>query len=171
MRHHAAVSFVALGLAGIVTGCAASTAELKRAHDAHYHGPAVQLYMAAARAVDHKHYPLDVADPDHGTLTTATKVYSETGTMDAPGAGGIYDSTGKRYSLSFQVRVVAAGEHDEYAIDVEPTMKLLVAGRPNADALALDDPSLPGWLHGRVDELTVEIHDELADYEIPAAPR
>jgi hypothetical protein len=162
MRHVLVVPL----LASMVTGCAASALEIKRAHEAHYRGPAIQLYMGAARAVDHKHYALDASDPDHGELYTLIKVFSETGDLESAGSDNVIMVSGKSISLSFHVRVVSAGDHDEYAIAVEPMIKRIVAGRPNLDDLTIDDPSLPGWVHGRLDELEVEIHDELSDYEV-----
>jgi hypothetical protein len=162
MRHFLAVAL----LASVLAGCGASALEIKRAHEARYHGPAIQLFMGAARAVDHKHYALDASDPDHGELYTLIKVFSETGDLESAGAGNVIQTSDKSIALAFHVRVVTAGAHDAYAIAVDPVIRRFVAGRPNADDVSIDDPSLPGWVHGRVDELEVEINDELSDFQI-----
>jgi hypothetical protein len=62
------------------------------------------------------------------------------------------------------VKLVPDG--DNWQVAIEPVMMRYFAGRPNPDQLAPDDPSLPGWAPGKVEQLHHAIHEALASYEI-----
>ena len=44
------------------------------------------------------------------------------------------------------------------------------AGSPQPEPLSEDDPSVPGWAHGKVDSLAFDIHDALKEFEVKSVP-
>jgi hypothetical protein len=54
-------------------------------------------------------------------------------------------------------------------VAVTPTILRYHQGRPNPDKLASDDPSLPGWVTGRVDQLQLDVHEALRTHEVETA--
>jgi len=41
------------------------------------------------------------------------------------------------------------------------------AGDPNTGDVVTLTKGVPGWVHGRFDELPISLHEQLADFEIP----
>ncbi|HET9989899.1 MAG TPA: hypothetical protein VFQ65_15320, partial [Kofleriaceae bacterium] len=41
---------------------------------------------------------------------------------------------------------------------------------PKPEPVAAEDPSVPGWATGKVDELSMDIHSALAQYEVKSVP-
>ena len=150
-------------------GCPPSAAQIKTARDAHYRGPPESLLQGAEEAATEQHYKIRESNPDAGAFITLDKVWSPEGETESTGAGDAIQVRDKSIIIAFVVRVVAAG-HDQFAIQIEPKIRRMYASRPNLDDLEPDDPSLPGWVGGKTDELTVAIHDKLAAFAAPAAP-
>lgn len=65
--------------------------------------------------------------------------------------------------LRMIVRLVPSG--DDWAVAIEPVMMRDCPGRPNPDHRKPDDPSLPGWTGGRVEQPYSACHRTLARYQ------
>jgi len=159
-----------LALVLAAAGCPPGAAQIKAARDAHYRGPPEALFQGAEAAAIAKYYKLGETDSAQEAFMTQPKVWGPNGENLTTGAGDAFEVHDNSIVIEYEVRVVAAG-HDRYAISIEPHIRRLRAGRPNLDDLKPDDPSLPGWVQGKTDDLTVAIHDNLAAYAVPAPPR
>jgi len=140
------------------------SAAVKRAHDARYQGDPTALLEAAAEATKAQHYLIDELDRDGGAFTTVDKVWSAEGETESVGNGDAIQVHNKSIFLAYVVRLVPADPG--YQIEIEPHIRRYVADHPNLDDVKLDDPTLPGWVPVKIDELSVGIHDALATYEI-----
>jgi hypothetical protein len=156
-------------LVAATAGCPPGAAEIKTAREAHYRGPPEALFRGAESAATEQHYKIGEDNPDSGAFITLDKVWGPEGETESTGAGDAIQVRNKSIIIAFVVQVVPAG-HDQFAIHIEPKIRRLYSNRPNLDDLEPDDPSLPGWVQGKTDQLTVAIHDALAAYAVPAPP-
>lgn len=159
-----AVALVALAVAA----CGASRAEVEVARTAHYRGDRLALFAAARRATADK-YQIAESDEVGLRIATAGRWYTPDGLGASERNGDMRDVPDRSVHLALIVRLVPRG--DDFAVAVDPVMLRYFSGRPNPDRLAPDDPSVPGWAHGRVDQLYSAIHRALAGYQVAEAPR
>ena len=148
-----------------LAACGPNAAELYKARHAHYHGPPGELLDGAAAAVESEHYTIAGKDPQTGELTTKMKLWAENGDLETPGPGGYTHVQARNIGMVFRVRVTSVGDN-AYELAIDTHIERVFADRPNPDVLDPGDPSLPGWVHGRIDDLGVAIHDQLAAYEV-----
>ncbi|HEY1551966.1 MAG TPA: hypothetical protein VGG28_29270, partial [Kofleriaceae bacterium] len=59
---------------------------------------------------------------------------------------------------------------DQFTIQVRPRTWQYIAGSPQMRELELGDPSLPPWVLGRADHLSLAIYDRTKSFQV-AAPR
>jgi hypothetical protein len=162
------VSAVVLLLAASLAGaCGPSAAQLARARNARYQGDPAAMLQAVQGAVA-AHYKIEGVDPNEHQLVTENKIFSEDGAVENAGSGGAVQMSDRSIVLQYVVSLVAAD--DAFAIQIEPHIQRAYTDRSNTDELEPDDPSVPGWVHGRTDELSAAIHDGLASYEVKAPP-
>ena len=157
-----------LTLTLVAAACGPNPAQIARARDAHYQGDPAALFQAAEQAATGEHYKIDNDDADQHAFVTANRMYGPEGDLESQGAGGFTQMRDRSIVLQFTVRIVPA-DH-AFAVEVVRHIQRAFVDRPNPDELAVDDPSVPGWVHGRTDELAVAIHDALAAYEVKAPP-
>ena len=74
-------------------------------------------------------------------------------------------------SLRIALVVTMQADGETYLINVKPLMIRYIAGSPKPEAVAAEDPSVPGWASGKVDELAMDIHGALAQYEVKGVPQ
>ena len=162
-----------MGLVGVtvmlVLGCAGpSAAQVKTAKLAEYNAQTNQL-LDISMQVAQRSYKVDpnTVDPQ-GTFKTLRQWYSSEGmrrgTTNEGNGDYLVNAQGGDIELAMEVRVVSQpGGHAQIA--VVPHTKQLVAGSPQPRDLAPDDPNLPGWVKGRVDQLAVDIYNAAKQYE------
>lgn len=150
-------------------GCAGpSAAQVRTAKLAEYNAQTNQL-LDVAMQVAQKRYKVDPGTVDpQGTFSTYPQWYSaegmRRGTANEGNGDYIVNAMGGDIELSLEVRIVA-GPGGGTQIAVVPHAMQLVAGSPQPRPLAPDDPNLPGWVKGRVDQLAVDIYDAAKPYE------
>lgn len=83
----------------------------------------------------------------------------------SPGAGGYVAMNDRTIMLSMLVEIVPT-EQGHFAVSVTPQTFQVRAGSPKPRELAPDDPSLPGWVSGRVDSLSVAIHEAAKQHAV-----
>ncbi|MEJ7598576.1 MAG: hypothetical protein WKG01_11765 [Kofleriaceae bacterium] len=147
----------------VVVACGPSGKDMAGAKTAHYRGDQLVLFAAARSATEAK-YKLATSDETTLRVVTEGRWYSPEGlgltaTMD--NLGNVPDRS-IFLSLALQLMAADAG----FVIAVSPTILRYHEGRPNPDKLASDDPSLPGWVTGRVDQLQLAVHEALRSYEV-----
>ena len=150
--------------------CAPSAAEVRTAHEAHYRGPPANLLKGAALVLEAQRYRIKQVNRDTMALATNDRVWDAEGGVESAGANGVVWMSDNSIAISYVVRVmpVAPGQ---FTIVIKPRIGRNPPGSPLAEDLRPDDPSLPGWVRGKIDHLAVAIHDELAAYVVPAPPR
>lgn len=97
-------------------------------------------------------------------LATAPQWYSPEGGRQSAGAGDYVQVVDRSVQLMMIVRLVEQG--DRYMVTVTPKTFQHLSGSPQPRELEPDDPSLPGWVHGRVDSLHLDLHKALQKYAV-----
>ena len=69
-------------------------------------------------------------------------------------------------SLNIALVVTLVPDGDAYVVQVKPLMMRYHAGPPKPEPIGENDPSVPGWATGKVDQLALSIHDALKPYEV-----
>lgn len=150
-------------------GCAGpSAAQIRTAKLAQYNAETDQL-LDIAMQVAQRSYKLEPGTIEFkGTFSTVPQWYSaegmRRGTSNEGNGDYVVNAMGGDIRLSLEVRVVA-GPAGTSQIAVIPHTNQLVAGSPQPRSLAPDDPNLPGWVKGRVDQLSVDIYEAAKQFE------
>lgn len=146
------VLFAALAFSA---ACGPSAAEIKTAQTATYKTQAADLYQAA----------LDVASADYKigeqrppeAFATVPQWYSREGGRQSAGAGDYVQIEGGSVRLTIIVEVVEV-EEGKYAVKVTHQTFEHLSGSPQPRELEADDPNLPPWVTGRVENLQLAIY-------------
>ena len=86
------------------------------------------------------------------------------GTANEGNGDYVVNARGGDIQLSIEV-VVVAGPAGRAQVAVVSHTHQLVAGSPQPRELGPDDPNLPGWVKGRVDQLAVDVYNAAKQYE------
>jgi hypothetical protein len=168
-------TIVSLAVVGLVA-CGPSSNEVKTSKEAHYNGDKLVLFQAARTATEAK-YKLAKVDETTLGLQTVGRWYNPEGQIASERGDDMRDVPDKSINITLVVTLLPDGE--SWVVAVKPVMMRYFQGRPNPDKLEPNDPSVPGWATGKVDNLSVEIHEALKQYEVksvagamppPAAP-
>lgn len=164
--------FATVGVLGVVvaaaaTGCAAGGHAVGAARAARYHGDRLAMFAALRSAVAAK-YPLASSDETALRIETRARWYSPEGLgTTAEPSHDLRDMPDRSIHMKLMVALVPHGPDSAlWMVSIEPTMMRYFTGRPNPDRLTLDDPSVPGWAIGKVDQLHAAIHEALQPYEV-----
>lgn len=130
--------------------------EVLKAKSAQYSSQPATLYDIAFQ-VAQQDYKIGATDPASGMFETKPQMYSPEGGRQSAGAGDMVQYTDRSILLSLVVEIVKTERG--HAVVVTPRSFQMVAGSPQPRELKPDDPSLPGWVTGRVDALAVAIYD------------
>jgi hypothetical protein len=178
----------ALPLLFFLTACGASASSLREAREASYDAPFATVWNVVVDEI-HKKYPVVVIeDPTTGNLLTNWKLVQRldlNGAQEVPGmtgtaqeqkqqqeqtqaqrnAGGI-QSRCPQASLVFRVKVRIKGppwriDLDGEAAECQPDLAVLTPFRHG-------QPDEPQWVPGRIESLTLDIHERLKQYAIKA---
>lgn len=159
------VGFVVLLVFALVA-CGPSSAQLHTARHARYRISAAEAFQAAVATVDASEFALQVADPIAARASTVTRWYQPSGkftrTYEGQGAPLAYS-----FSLTIEVAVVPDG--DAVRVELVPVVFQAKAGLA-LRRLPPDDPEMPHWVGGKVDNLYLALHERLRA-NVVAAPR
>jgi len=161
------IAGIALIVVALAAGCAAGNQAVRSAKAARYRGNPQMIFAALRTAVEAK-YQLAVADETALRIETTDRWYTPEGLAASERGDDIRDVPDRSIHLRLIVRLVPDGEL--WSVSIEPVMQRYFAGRPNPDRLTPDDPSVPGWATGKVDQMHAAIHDALATYESERHP-
>ena len=158
-----------------VAACGPSSKEVAGARTARYKGDKLTLFHAARSATEAK-YKLAKSDETTLGFQTITRIYDPNGlaagernseqTTDKTG----YNSTYPDNSLFIALIVTMLPDGDAWIVQVKPMIERYHAGSPKTEPLPEGDISLPGWVQGKVDQLALDIHEALAQYEVKTVP-
>jgi hypothetical protein len=155
-------------LIAAIAACGPSATEVKTAKTATYHADIQQVLQLAMEAAKETYKIADTNDGEHAFITEA-RFYSAEGDLESPGAGGFVSMTPGSVQVAFIVQVVPSENQGDVGVVVIPKTFQQVPGSPKPRELAPDDPALPGWVHGRVDSLSMAIYERCKGL-INAAP-
>jgi hypothetical protein len=145
-----------------------SAQQVRTAKLAEYNAETGQL-LDLALQVAQKSYKVDpnTIDPK-GQFATYPQWYSSEGmrrgTANEGNGDYLVNSADGDIRLSLRVTVVA-GPAGKSQIAIVPQTLQMVAGSPQPRELAPDDPNMPGWVKGRVDQLAVDVYNAAKPYE------
>ncbi len=160
-----ACSVLALGLAALAA-CGPSGKQVASAKQARYQGDRLQIFAAMKQAVETK-YKIDKSDEAALGLQTEVRWYNPEGQAVASPMGDARDVPDQSLGIALVVELLPEG--DRHVVSVKPLILRYHKGRPNPDVLEANDPSLPGWVHGKGDNLQVEIYEALKQYAVDGA--
>ncbi|CAN5880628.1 hypothetical protein BH11MYX2_BH11MYX2_27800 [soil metagenome] len=171
------IAFV-LGLAAAsLTACGASGAEIKTARTAQYQlqpKQALDVAMQVAQ-IDYKVLGTSI-DLNTNSFKTEPQWYTAEGgriSATTDGQRDYVNAHGGDVQVWMVVQVRPVTDNTIY-IEVHPKTLQLV-GQPSDPSpkpreLTEDDPNLPPWIHGRVDELSVKLYENLKQYAVQGPP-
>lgn len=140
-----------------LAACGPSSAEIKTAKTTTYQMSGHDLLQVAEQAAQEEYKIGDVNEAEL-TFITQPRYYGPEGDLESPGAGGFVQMQDHSVQLSFIVQVTELAGGDS-AVSVTPKTFQVLSFSPKPRELAPDDPNLPGWVHGRVDQLAMEIYE------------
>jgi len=74
-------------------------------------------------------------------------------------------------SVHIALVVTMLPDGSNWVVKVTPILERWNTGIPKPEPLKEGDASLPGWVQGKVDELAMAIHSQLAKYEVKSVPQ
>ena len=155
-------------LAIAAVACGASSKEVAGAKSARYKGDKLALFAEVKAATEAK-YKVTKSDETSLGLQTEARWYSTEGLGVTPRAeGDMRDVPDKSINIALVVTMLPDG--DAWLVKVTPVMSRYNQGIPKPEPLKENDASLPGWVSGKVDELALAIHNQLAKYEVKTVP-
>jgi hypothetical protein len=162
------VSQVLLAAIALVA-CGPSSKEVAGAKTARYQGDKLQLFAAAKGAVE-AHHKLMKSDETSLGMQTQPRWFSPEGLAQTPRGEGedVRDLPDKSIKISLVVTLLPDG--DAWVVKVAPVMARYNRGIPKPEPLKENDPSLPGWVSGQVDNVAMDIHSAMSKYEVKKVP-
>lgn len=133
------------------------------AKSARYQGDKLQLFAAVKATVESK-YQLSKSDETTLGMQTQPRWYSPEGLTTSATVDDPRDLPDKSIRMALVVTMLPDG--DKWIVKVSPLMQRKNSGMPKPDDLKPEDPSVPGWATGKVDQLALDIHKALAQYEV-----
>jgi len=156
---------VMLVVIALAAACGASSAEIKTAKTAQYNAPSETLYQIALQTAS-EDYKIGDTNPSEGTFMTIEQWYSPEGGRQSSGAGDFVQLDDRSILLLLIVEIDGM-DMGKKAIVVTPKVFQHLSGSPKPRELSPDDPNVPGWVHGRVDDLALAIYNAAKQYASP----
>jgi hypothetical protein len=156
-----------LALSLFLAACGPSSSQVKTAKTASYRTDADTMFKTVVQVVGQK-YKVINADRVTGMLRTEDRWYEKDGTYEDKKANdGVMAEDG---SIVMYYLVKLAGGPTEYKVEVIPYVAQVRIGYAMPVKLEPDDLQMPGWVHGKTDDLYVSIYEALKPYAVaPAA--
>ena len=158
---------VALVSSVVAVSCGPSATQVKTAREARYKGDPATLYAAVSAATERRH-KLAASDEAALVLRTEGRWYTPEGQVDTAPGNNLARLQQNSINFSVLVRLVK-GDTDSYTVSIEPIALRMSGPSSRPEPLDMKDPSVPGWVHGKVDALQLDIHERLKPYAVAGA--
>jgi hypothetical protein len=161
----ALMSLLVLGVAA----CGPSAKEIRYAETTVYTAAPNQILDVAVQVAQRTYQVADI-DPMKHAFVTEGQWYSPEGARRGTtneGNGDYVNARGGDVKLTLEVKVLDMERTGTVAVNVVPHTFQLVAGSPQPRELKPDDPNLPPWIHGRVDQLWLDIYNASKQFANP----
>lgn len=157
-------------IVAIAAACGPSSAEVKTAKTTTYNASPEVILKAAMEGAGDEHYKVGEIDQENTRFATVPKYFTREGGERTAGAGNWIQLGDRAVSVSFIVTV--SGTPPMVAVDVTPKTFQILEGSPQPRELTPDDPNLPGFVTGRVEQLALAIYQRAKPYALapPGAP-
>ena len=160
------VAVVAL-LALAVPSCGPSNQELKQAKEATYNISGQEMFDIAMQ-VTQRSFKIELVGDSKDWFSTKPKWYTSEGASETGGAGEFTIAHDGSINCQLKVAIVSDGTHSRVIVKA-------IAGRYKAGMSALEtfndeDPSKPGWVNGKADQLMFDIWQAAKKYQTTTAP-
>jgi hypothetical protein len=120
------------------------------------------------RAATESRHKLAASDDAALVLRTEGRWYTPEGQVDTAPGGNLARLQQNSINFSVLVRLVK-GDTDSYTVSIEPIVLRMSGPSSQPEPLDMRDPSVPGWVHGKVDALQLDIHERLKAYAVSGA--
>jgi hypothetical protein len=151
----------------VLAACGASSAQIGAAKAAKYAAPPPTIFELAKEAAAES-YKIAEVDAATNRFVTELQFYNKEGGRQSAGAEGFVNLSAGSIGLELLVEVVPVeGLTERVAVVITPRVLEVVSFSPKPRTLAPDDPSMPGWVHGRVDALAAAIYERAKQYDSP----
>jgi hypothetical protein len=158
----------ALALAALVA-CGPSSKEVAGAKSARYQGDKLQLFAEVKAATESK-YKISKSDETSLGMQTEPRWFTNEGLgVTMRDNNDMTEVPDKSINIALVVTMLPDGSN--WVVKVTPIMARYNQGIPKPEQVKEGDPSLPGWVQGKVDELALDIHKRLAKYEVKGVPQ
>jgi hypothetical protein len=147
---------LAAAAAAVVAACGPSSTQLKQAREARYEGSRDDLFMAVVQAVEQDH-EIDKLDHERGALLTKGRWHEPDGTFED--SSDVNRMQSGSVFLGMLVRL--DGAEPPYRVLVEASADQVRDGYSAPYHFKPDDPQLPGWVIGKVEDLQLKLHERL----------
>jgi hypothetical protein len=148
----------------VAVACGPSSKEVGAAKTARYQGDKLTMFSAVKATVESK-YKLAKSDETTLGMQTQPRWFSPEGLAASATSDDARDLPDKSMNIALVVTMLPDG--DAWIVKVSPLMLRKNSGMPKPDPVKDGDPSVPGWVDSRVDQLALDIHTALAKYEVP----
>lgn len=151
--------FLLAAVASLVfAACGPSSGQVQTARTATYRTDADTVFRTVVTVVGKK-YKVINADAASGMLRTEDRWYEKDGTHeDRKANDGVIAEDG---AVVLHYVVKLAGGPTEYQVEVHPIVAQVRDGYAAPFKLAADDLAMPGFIHGRTDDLYLAIYEAL----------
>ena len=161
LRSFAFAMFVGLA----VVGCGPSAAQVKTARTARYQTTASAVFSAGVTALKQENYKVAQVDPVASRAVTEPRWYEVDGTSmsrDSDGRPQLTSAGGIMLSIEFGV--VADGS--QFRAEFIPHVLEQRNGLSAPLEIKPDDPAMPGWVSGKLDNLYLGTYDALKQHAV-----
>jgi len=158
MRNLIITAIVAMAACGGPSG-----KDVAMAKQARYQGDKLELFTGMKSTVETK-YKLDVSDETKLALKTIGRWYTPEGLVSnwTPADGAKLPDRSLNISLVAQL----LPENDNWVVHIEPVILRFTLGQSKLEPVRPDDPSLPGFVKGKSDELAYDVNKKLKAFEV-----
>lgn len=151
-------------IVAIAAACGPSSAEVRTAQHTAYDADAPVILKAAMQAAQDEHYQIGEVDEANATFATVPKYFTKEGGARTAGADNWIQLGDRGVSLTLIVTVT--GGTAPVSVDVTPKTFQIMEGSPQPRELKPDDPNLPGFVTGRVEQLSLAIYEHAKRYAV-----
>ncbi|MBA3391393.1 MAG: hypothetical protein H0T89_02060 [Deltaproteobacteria bacterium] len=147
----------------VLVACGPSGKEVAKAKQARYQGDKLTLFAAVKAATESK-YKLQKSDETALGMQTVGRWYSPDGLAVSASTDDVRDLVDQSVNLALVVELLPAD--DNWVVGVRPIMMRFNKGQPKPEPLDVKNPSVPGWVHGKIDQLQFAIYERMKQYEV-----
>ncbi|MDQ3341129.1 MAG: hypothetical protein M4D80_38740 [Myxococcota bacterium] len=141
--------------------------DVAMAKQARYQGDKLELFANMKQTVESK-YKLDVSDETQLAVKTTARWYTPEGLVSNWTPSDVGTQGHKLPDRSLNITLVAQVLPSEgnWVVHIEPVILRFNANQPKLEPVRLDDPSLPGFVKGKSDELAFDVNKKLKQWEV-----